>query len=376
MSATKLILAMKKDFFSVLVLAFFTLSCNDKDDDGLTTIPYSPTTYELKFKTKNLFPTMIVPADNPLTTEGVELGRFLFFDKLLSASGTMSCASCHLPEAGFTDKQATSKGIDGISGKRSSMSLANIGFVNTGLFWDGRVKTLEEQAFLPVEDPIELHNSWTKVVSRLQADANYPTRFRKAFGITNTAEITKELAIKAIAQFERTLISDNAKVDQIFRREASYTDDEYDGYLLFFNASGAPDAQCGHCHTSPFYSSNDFFNNGLDSAKTLDMFKDKGRGQFTKLLNDNGKFRAPSLRNIELTAPYMHDGRFKTLEEVIEHYASGGHYADNVDPFIPQIKTMNRNAPMNSTQKRQIIAFLKTLTDTTFVNNPTFKSPF
>ena len=137
------------------------------------------------------------------------------------------------------------------------MSLINIGFVNAGLFWDGRVKTLEEQAFLPVEDPIELHNNWTKVVEKLKTDADYPTRFRKAFGINNAAEITKELAIKAIAQFERTLISDNAKVDQIFRRETTFTDDEYDGYLLFFNAAGAPDAQCGHCHSSPFYSSND-----------------------------------------------------------------------------------------------------------------------
>ena len=365
---------MKRSLLCAFAFAFFILSCKDKEQDGLAIIPYAPTPYELKFKTKNLFPNMIIPADNPLTTEGVELGRFLFFDKLLSANGEMSCASCHLPESAFTDKEATSKGVDGISGKRSSMSLANIGYVNTGLFWDGRVKTLEEQAFFPVEDPIELHSSWTKVVAKLQAHADYPTRFRKAFGIKNTAEITKELAIKAIAQFERTLISDNAKIDQIFRRDTStsFTDDEYDGYLLFFNTGGAPDAQCGHCHTSPFYSSNDFFNNGLDAAATLTDFKDLGRGQFTKKLNDNGKFRTPSLRNIELTAPYMHDGRFKTLEEVVNHYASGGHYADNVDPFIPQIKLVN----MNAKQKRQIIAFLKTLTDSTFANNPAFKSPF
>lgn len=363
---------MKKSLLSAFVFAFFLLGCQDKDDDALSVIPYTPTPYTLKFKTKNLFPDMIIPADNPLTTEGVELGRFLFFDNLLSANGQMSCASCHLPEMAFTDNQAVSKGVQGVAGKRSSMSLANIGYVNTGLFWDGRVKTLEEQAFLPVEDPIELHSSWTKVVAKLQAHADYPTRFRKAFGIKNTAEITKELAIKAIAQFERTLISDNARIDRIFRRADTITDDEYDGYILFFNAAGAPDAQCGHCHSSPFYDSNDFFNNGLDAAATLTDFKDLGRGQFTKKLNDNGKFRAPSLRNIELTAPYMHDGRFKTLEEVINHYASGGHYADNVDPFIPQIKLIN----MNTKQKRQIIAFLKTLTDSSFVNNPQFKSPF
>ena len=362
---------MKKTLLFSLVLVGFVLGCKDKNDDGLTTIPYQPTTYALSYDEK-IFPKMIIPADNPLTTEGVELGRFLFYDKLLSASGTMACANCHLPEGSFTDNLAVSKGIDGIAGKRSSMSLINIGFVNSGLFWDGRVKTLEEQAFLPVEDPIELHNSWTKVVEKLKTDADYPTRFRKAYGITNAAEITKELAIKAIAQFERTLISDNAKVDQIFRRETTFTDDEYDGYLLFFNAAGAPDAQCGHCHSSPFYSSNDYFNNGLDSAATLTAFKDLGRGQFTKKTSDNGKFRAPSLRNIELTAPYMHDGRFKTLEEVVNHYASGGHYAENIDPFIPQIKLIQ----LNSKQKRQIVAFLKTLTDTSFVNNAKFKTPF
>jgi cytochrome c peroxidase len=360
---------MKKAIFTSCILAIIaTTSCKDKDD-GLSAIAYSPTSYDLKYSVN--FPKMIIPADNPLTTDGVELGRFLFFDKLLSANGTMACANCHLPEAGFTDNQATSKGIDGFSGKRSSMSLANIGFVNSGLFWDGRVKTLEEQAFLPVEDPIELHNNWSKVVEKFKTDANYPTRFRKAFGINSTAEITKELAIKAIAQFERTLISDNAKIDQV-RKVSDLSDDELSGYQLFFNDVGVPDAQCGHCHTSPFYSSNDYFNNGLDSVTSLVNFRDLGRGQFTKKLFDNGKFRTPSLRNIELTAPYMHDGRFKTLEEVVEHYASGGHYSENVDPFIPQIKLIN----MTIRQKRQIVAFLKTLTDSTFANNPKFKTPF
>jgi cytochrome c peroxidase len=359
---------MKNAFSLIFIVSCIVLGCNPKDD-GLTTIPYSPTTYELKYSAN--FPKMIVPTDNPLTVDGVELGRFLFFDKLLSASGTMACANCHLPESGFTDNQATSKGIDGILGRRSSMSLANIGFVNTGLFWDGRTKTLEEQALLPVEDPIELHNNWTKVIEKLKVHPDYPTRFRKAFGISTPAEITKELAAKAIAQFERSLISDNSKTDNI-KKPSDYTDDELDGYLLFFNAAGSPDAQCGHCHNSPFYSSNDFFNNGLDAVSNLNDFRDIGRGQVTKKLLDNGRFRAPSLRNIELTAPYMHDGRFKTLEEVVDHYASGGHYSENVDPFIPQIKLIN----LTPRQKRQIISFLKTLTDTTFANNPKFKTPF
>lgn len=362
---------MKKAILFLFFLTLLILSCNRKEEDVIASITYNPTPYDLKYAAA--FPKMIIPADNPLTTEGVELGRFLFYDKMLSANGTMSCATCHLTEGAFTDNKAVSKGIDDIAGKRSSMSLANIGFVNSGLFWDGRVKTLEEQAFLPVEDPIELHNKWSKVVEKLQVHPDYPTRFRKAFGIAKTTEITKELAIKAIAQFERTLISDNSKVDQIARnRDIKFSDEEFDGFQLFFNDVGVADAQCGHCHTSPFYGSNDYFNNGLDSTSTLDGFKDKGRGQFTKTPSDNGKFRAPSLRNIELTAPYMHDGRFKTLEEVLDHYASGGHYAPNVDPFIPQIKLIN----LTQRQKGKIIAFMKTFTDTTFTNNPKFQSPF
>lgn len=353
--------------FSIILLI---ASCRPENAGGLADIPYNPTVYDLKIPKQ--FPEMDIPADNPMTTEGVELGRFLFYDKLLSANGTMSCASCHLPALNFTDGNATSKGVDNIAGRRSSMSLENVGFVNKGLFWDGRTKTLEEQALQPVEDPIELHNKWTQVIDKLKTHADYPTRFRKAFGITDASKITKELAAKAIAQFERSLVSGNAKVDKIFRREDEFTNDEYSGYLLFFNAAGAPDAQCGHCHASPFYNTSDYFNNGLDSVSNLLNFKDLGRGVITKKTLDNGKFRAPSLRNIELTAPYMHDGRFKTLEEVVNHYASGGHYAENVDPFIPQIALIN----MSEKQKRQIVLFLKTLTDTSFTKKPAFQDPF
>lgn len=360
---------MRKILFSLYII-FLTTSCQPDDKNGLGDIPYSPTPFDLKIPSQ--FPKMDIPADNPMTTEGIALGRFLFYDKLLSSNGTMSCASCHLTKMNFTDGKAVSKGVDNIEGRRSAMSLENVGFFNKGLFWDGRAKTLEEQALLPVEDPVELHNKWTQVVDKLKMHADYPTRFRKAFGITDASQITKEMAAKAIAQFERTLISGNAKVDKIFRKEDEFSDDEYSGYLLFFNAAGAPDAQCGHCHTTPFYNTNDYFNNGLDSVSNLANFKDLGRGVITKRELDNGKFRAPSLRNIELSAPYMHDGRFKTLEEVVEHYASGGHYSDNVDPFIPQIATIN----LSVKQKKQIVLFMKTLTDTTFTNNPAFQDPF
>lgn len=365
---------MKKFIYIFIVLVLISASCGKDapaiDENDLSAIPYAPQPYTLKIPSN--FPQMEIPADNPLTVEGIDLGRRLFYDPILSRDSTLACAGCHLPKGSFTDNLATSKGVDGINGTRSAMSLENIGFVNKGLFWDGRVKTLEEQALLPIEDPLEMHNIWEKAIDKLKRHKDYPALFRKAFGVSNKTEMTKALAVKAIAQFERTLISGNAKFDKINRREAYFTDDELVGFELFFNASGAPDAQCGHCHASPFMDSPDYFNNGIDSSKNLLDFKDLGRGKFTGKLFDNGKFRSPTLRNIELTAPYMHDGRFKTLEEVLEHYASGGHYADNVDPFIPQIKDIK----LSVKQKRQIIAFLKTLTDTSFVNNPAFQNPF
>lgn len=336
---------------------------------GLSDIAYSPTPLQLKLP--SYFPPMQMPADNPLTVEGVALGRKIFFDNLLSSDLSQSCATCHRPENYFTDGNATSKGVTGMAGKRSSMSLVNIGFTNAGLFWDGRVKTLEEQALLPVQDSIELHNSWDAVAMRIKNNSDYTTMFRRAFGITSVDSINKYLVVKAIAQFERTLISADAKIDKIARKEAFFTDDEQSGYNLFFNVLDAPDAQCAHCHVSPFYNASDFFNNGIDEAKTLYDFKDAGRGFITLKPTDNGKFKPPTLRNIAQTAPYMHDGRFKTLSEVLDHYASGGHPSPNVDPFIPSIGTIH----LSTKQKNQIILFLNTLTDSIFVANPAFKKP-
>ena len=279
---------MKNIIIISIVFILFIAACGEKDtlvspsidDNDLTSIYFSPQSFNLKIPPN--FPQMEIPADNALTTEGVELGKRLFYDPIFSRDSTMSCASCHLSVGGFTDNKALSKGVAGLDGFRSSMSLENVGFFNKGLFWDGHAKTLEEQALLPIEDPRELHTNWDKVVEKLRKHKDYPNRFRKAFGIASKNDISKTLAAKAIAQFERTLISGNAKFDKIFRREDSFTDDELDGYQLFFNAAGAPDAQCGHCHTTPFFNSNDYFNNGLDSVNNLKDFKDLGRGIVTK----------------------------------------------------------------------------------------------
>lgn len=374
----------KKYSFLLLVLGFSLLACKkDKDPNPAPTDPTTPSVKDLsdilyqptfaETPRPANFPIMEIPADNPLTKEGIALGRRLFFDPILSSNKEMACASCHFPTSGFTDDLAVSQGVDGIAGTRSAMALFNTGYYTKGLFWDGSVVTLEEQALLPVEDPIELHHDWETVTAELSQHDLYPSLFRQAFGIEKSNEITKELAVKAIAQFERTIISGNSKYDKVINGEDFFEDDELNGWTMFFDVgSGLPDAECGHCHNAPLFTVNDYFNNGLDSVADLSDFRDLGLGAVTGKIFDNGKFRAPTLRNITLTAPYMHDGRFQTLEAVIDHYNEGVHYIDNVDPLLLKPGGLG----LSEQNKKDLLAFLHTLTDTSFVNDPAFQSPF
>ncbi len=356
---------------AVLIIAFLVTitsnSCRDNGDQKPTLIPDSKSDYTLIVPED--FPEMEIPPNNPLTKAGVALGKRLFFDPILSADSTMSCSTCHLPSLSFTDNNAFSKGIDGKSGRRSAMSLLNLGYNKNGFFWDGRVATLEDQALVPVEDTIELHNNWDTLIEKIKQHKEYPSLFEKAFGIQSVSSIHKGLVVKAIAQFERTLVSSrDSKFDKVKRGEATFTPDELIGFDMFFDKSPEyKDAECAHCHNVPLFTTNEYFNNGITEAHDLEDFEDKGLGAITGDRFDIGKFRAPTLRNIELTAPYMHDGRFNSLEEVIEHYSSGGKYSETVSPLI---------RPLNLTkkEKRQLLAFLKTLTDTTFVKNPEFQA--
>lgn len=359
----------------VLALMIFILGCRPEDEDkgiDLTHIEYAPESYQIELP--DYFPEIYNPSDNPMTYDGVQLGRHLFYDPILSADSTMSCAGCHDPKLAFTDGQATSVGIDGISGRRSSMSLVNIGFFGNKLFWDGRSPSLEHQAILPVEDPIELHNTWDEVEVRLQNSELYRELFRKAFGIQYSSQMTRELAAKAISQFERIIVSHDSRVDRERQQKTFFTELEQDGFDMFFDDSGSglPEAECGHCHNFPLFTTFEFFNNGLDSVTELQDFRDKGLGEVTLYEYDNGKFKAPTLRNITLTAPYMHDGRFETLEEVMDHYAMGGHPSPNIDPLVPSIATRN----LTEYQKEAIIAFMEALTDTSYLENPDVLSPF
>lgn len=338
------------------------------DQDDLTQITYNPSPYTPQIPRD--YPRMWIPPDNPMTREGIQLGRKLFYDPIMSRDSTVSCGSCHLQSHSFKDPGGISIGVDGRSGRRTSMNLINIGFSSQSIFWDGRAGSLEEQVLHPVEDPNELDHDWDILEKQLQRHKEYPILFRKAFGITRADEINRDLVSKAIAQFERSLISSgNTRYEQALRGEITLTEDELAGYLMFVDAvPDLPDAECGHCHAEPLFTTFEFKNNGLEPIDNLEDFPDKGRGEVTGGLFDNGKFKIPTLFNAAISPPYMHDGRFETLEEVLDHYNSGGHRQPNTDPLL-------RPLGLTEKQKQQVIAFVKTLTDTTFLNNPEFSNP-
>ena len=335
---------------------------------GLEETPFSPTPFQIK--EPDYFVSMQVPEDNPLTEEGIELGRQLFYDPILSRDLSVACSNCHQQQFNFTDGQAFSKGVDGHPTKRSALPIINLAYHYKSFFWDGRVSTLEEQALHPILDTLEMDFNWQGVEARLRQHPLYPGLFRQAFGIRTPEEITKTLVTNAIAQFERSLVSFNSKYDRVLRGEEEYTEEEFRGHQIFFDADeNIPAGECAHCHTEPLFTNLDFFNNGIQQVDHLDDFSDPGKGGITKYKYDNGKFKTPSLRNITLSAPYMHDGRFGSLEEVIDHYASGGHFVLNVSPNVRQLNLLESD-------KSALIAFLHCLTDSTFINEKRFADPF
>ena len=359
--------------FYILVIAAASCCSDDPIVEpkaiDLTHIPYQPVVYNLEVP--DSFPIFEQPEDNIMTEEGILLGRHLFYDPILSKDSTMSCSSCHLPSGSFTDNLKVSLGVEDLEGTRSSMSLLNVGFYYNGLFWDGRSRTLEEQALLPVEDPVELNANWDDIIIKLKQHNLYPEMFRKAFGINNTNGITKESAAKAIAQFERSLVSSgSSNYDKAVRGRYIYTDQEKLGLDIFFdNDPLLPDGECFHCHTKPLFTDNSYLNNGITEAAEFEDFGDDlGLGAVTGIRSDNGRFRVPTLRNIEFTAPYMHDGRFETLEEVIDHYNSGGKESKGKDALLQPLG-------LNEEQKLALLAFLKTLNDETFLENPDHQDP-
>lgn len=346
----------------------------DGRDPDLVALTYAPTPYNLDIPPG--FPQMLIPEDNPMTVQGIALGRRLFYDPILSSDSTISCAGCHQLEAAFNDRSPRAVGIGNQVGPRSSMSLMNIGFNENGFFWDGRVKTLEEQALHPVTNPVEMGDIWENVEEKLRRHPTYPAFFREAFGIDSRSQLTRTLVSRALAQFERTLVSANSRYDQKFYQQNSdpflLSDLEIDGYNIFFDdlTNTAKGGHCAHCHGGPLLTNNEYFNNAIQSVNSLDDFADKGLGAVTGRRTDNGKFRAPSLRNIALNAPYMHNGSLQTLEDVVDHYSSGGHWAENVN-----VQSIN-HLSLNDYEKKALTAFLHTFTDTTYYGREDFRNPF
>ncbi len=346
----------------VLILAFIISSCSNESVDNYAPAPNNLEIPKL-FQDNIIAP--IIPSDNPQTVEGVALGKKLFFDPILSGNNTQACADCHTPSNAFTDNTRFSDGIDGTLGNRNSMPLFNLAWnYDEKFFWDGKSFSLEHQAFSPVTDPTEMKSTWTEVEQKLQQHPDYPTLFQRAFGIS---KIDSTLVTKAIAQFERTLISANSKFDQFLLGEVQLTPEEQNGFDVFMDEARG---DCFHCHGSdknPLWTDNAFHNNGLDAT-----FTDLGLGAITGDPSDNGKFRSPSLRNLEFTAPYMHDGRFNTLEEVINHYSEGLKNSSTVDPLMK--KVAQGGVGLSEKDKADLKAFLLTLSDFEFINNPEFSN--
>lgn len=301
-----------------------------------------------------------IPENNPMTQEGVALGRKLFYDPILSGNNTQSCASCHQLQYAFSDTSALSVGIDGLVGTRNAMPLINLGWQRK-FFWDGGAADMESQVLGPVQNPVEMHEDWTNAIHELNDDPAYRSLFFQAF---ETNEITVPLVIRAIAQFERTMISGNAKYDQYTRNELSLSPLEMEGLAVFTDPLKG---DCNHCHSlGTTFSDFEFRNTGLDSIPV-----DAGRYLITLNESDRGKFKTPSLRNVELTAPYMHDGRFQTLMQCITHYNTGFHYSSNLDVNL----LTAQKGRMSNQDMIALEAFLKTLTDWDFIVNPAFDDP-
>lgn len=336
------------------------MNCTSKEEEIYTPVPYNLEIPPL-FADKLIAP--IIPTDNPLTEEGVALGKQLFFDKILSGDGTQSCASCHRPQNAFSDKQQFSLGIDNRLGTRNAMPLFNLAWNFDELFnWDGKEFSLEKQAFEPVTNPIEMHANWQNIAERLENHPEYPDLFLRAFG---SPKIDSTLVTKALAQFERTLISGNSKFDKYLLGEAMLTTEEENGFAIFMDEAKG---DCFHCHGSnnnPIWTDNKFHNNGLDAT-----FTDLGLGAVTGDPNDNGKFKSPSIRNLAYTAPYMHDGRFATLDDVINHYSEGLQRSPTIDPLMKKIN--QGGVGLSTKEKADLKAFLLTLSDPDFIKNPAF----
>lgn len=351
-----------KDKFFILLLIVFGVCFGFKKLN-------KPTPY--RFETVKHFPKMPVSEINRTTNEGVNLGRFLFYDSILSIDYSMTCASCHQQNHAFSDApNQFSVGVNGDSLSRNTMPLYNLAWYPS-FFWDGKAKTIEEQVFFPVKSHLEMNLDWGVAENRIRKSTLYKPLFKLAFG---NQKIDSNLIAKAIAQFERTLISSSSKFDDILNGNGYLTEDEYKGYGL---VNDQTKGGCLHCHITDgngLGTNQKFSNNGLDPYFEEEDYTDKGKAKITGLKSDIGKFKIPSLRNLSYTSPYMHDGRFTTLKQVLDFYSEGVNHSLNVDSKMEFSKQGGNH--LSEIEKNNIILFLLTLNDSLFISDKKFSNPF
>ncbi len=293
---------------------------------------------------------------NPLSQQKINLGRVLFYDPILSRNNTISCASCHSQYSAFTHiDHALSHGIDDKIGTRNSPALMNLAWQTTFMH-DGAVNHLDVQALAPISNSLEMDESINHVIEKLQNSKLYKQLFYKAY---KDSLITGERTLKAISQFMLTLVSNNSKYDSVMRKQSQFTSQEKNGYDLFKK-------NCASCHTEPLFTNYQFMNNGLAIDTTLN---DVGRYAITKNNSDSLKFKVPTLRNIEFSYPYMHDGRFKKISQVLNHYTNGVVHTKTL------FKELQKPIVLTSNEKVDVIAFLLTLTDKSFLFSPKHSYP-
>jgi cytochrome c peroxidase len=327
-------------FGLLLILSTYFTSCNKAKIEPLN---------NWGFKTPTHFPEPHYKFENNKQTyDRFDLGRDLFYDPILSLDSSISCASCHTQTHGFADHNVNlSLGVNGTPGKRNSPALSNLAWYPS-FMWDGGVNHIEIFSFAPITNPLEMHEDVGNVVNKLNSIPEYKAKFKKAYGNEN---VTDQHLLKALAQFMAMMISADSKYDKFILGTASFNSSESAGYELF-------QQYCASCHQEPLTTDFSFRNNGIDAT-----FTDLGRALITLDSNDEGKFRVPSLRNITLTYPYMHDGRFFTLSQVLDHYSNGVNSSSTLDP------SLGSGFNFTQQQKNDIINFLYTLTDQNYLSN-------
>lgn len=362
---------------SLLALLLFTAYATWRCTDD-TVEPAGPTPYV--FPDIPLFRDMPDQSANPVTVEGVALGRRLFFDPILSGDSTVSCSSCHLPERAFSSPLAVTPGVGGALGTRNAMTLVNLAWY-AAFNWDGLETHIRDQNIHPIPNPVEMNLTWPEAIQRLRRHDLYPGLFEAAFP---GMPIDRDLATRALEQFQLTLLSYNSPFDKYMRGEGTVSASVLRGFEIFRTERG----DCFHCHSetnSPelFVTTRTIFtNNGMDTVDSPYDFTDYGLGDVTGDPDDYGKFKIPTLRNLAYTAPFMHDGRFQTLEEVVAMYNRGPAISPSLDEVMLGDAQKRYDdfghwgLNLSAEEQADLISFLLSLSDESFVNEPAFQSPF